>query len=173
MCKCVYRHRLRHQEDRLPPAPDKGDHPEWRQIRDADPEHVQKLRGQLHSWRGIRGAHKGPGQPKGHGTWKQSHLGLSRQKSLVKHLHLLVCWCQTLVTWDGDKLVCVQRGEKANRGWKHWLEGDLLHLVSTYRVTGHNEIHRLQYDHLRGSGRDNDLLSQIDEAAPTLHNLGP
>lgn len=36
---------------------------------------------------------------------------------------------QTLVTWDGDKLVCVQKGEKENRGWRHWIEGDLLHLV--------------------------------------------
>ncbi|KAJ7990576.1 hypothetical protein DPEC_G00301820 [Dallia pectoralis] len=35
---------------------------------------------------------------------------------------------QTLVTWDGDKLVCVQKGEKANRGWKQWIEGDLLYL---------------------------------------------
>ncbi|XP_062329033.1 retinol-binding protein 2-like [Osmerus eperlanus] len=34
---------------------------------------------------------------------------------------------KTLVTWDGDKLVCVQKGEKENRGWKHWIEGDLLH----------------------------------------------
>ncbi|KAL3056972.1 hypothetical protein OYC64_007454 [Pagothenia borchgrevinki] len=34
----------------------------------------------------------------------------------------------TTVTWDGDKLVCVQKGEKANRGWKHWFEGDVLHL---------------------------------------------
>lgn len=43
-----------------------------------------------------------------------------------------VCLCgdnQSLVTWDGDKLVCVQKGEKENRGWKHWLEGDLLYLV--------------------------------------------
>ncbi|XP_034404539.1 LOW QUALITY PROTEIN: retinol-binding protein 2-like [Cyclopterus lumpus] len=40
--------------------------------------------------------------------------------------------CQTLVTWDGDKLVCVQKGEKANRGWKHWIDGDLqLHLEIT------------------------------------------
>ncbi|MGH0174991.1 UNVERIFIED_CONTAM: hypothetical protein FKN15_069757 [Acipenser sinensis] len=35
---------------------------------------------------------------------------------------------KTLVTWDGDKLVCVQKGEKQNRGWKHWIEGDKLHL---------------------------------------------
>ncbi|KAG7237173.1 hypothetical protein INR49_032669 [Caranx melampygus] len=37
----------------------------------------------------------------------------------------------SLVTWDGDKLVCVQKGEKENRGWKHWIEGDLLHLEIT------------------------------------------
>ncbi|XP_030236892.1 retinol-binding protein 2 isoform X2 [Gadus morhua] len=35
---------------------------------------------------------------------------------------------ETLVSWDGDKLVCVQKGEKENRGWKHWIEGDMLHL---------------------------------------------
>lgn len=43
---------------------------------------------------------------------------------------------QTLVSWDGDKLVCVQKGEKENRGWKHWIEGDLLHLV---RSTGRTQ----------------------------------
>lgn len=36
--------------------------------------------------------------------------------------------CQTTVDWEGDKLVCVQRGEKEGRGWTHWLEGDKLHL---------------------------------------------
>ncbi|KAG7474049.1 retinol-binding protein 1-like [Solea senegalensis] len=36
--------------------------------------------------------------------------------------------CQTTVSWDGDKLVCVQRGEKEGRGWTHWLEEDKLHL---------------------------------------------
>lgn len=36
--------------------------------------------------------------------------------------------CQTTVGWEGDKLVCVQRGEKEGRGWTHWLEGDKLHL---------------------------------------------
>uniref|UniRef100_A0A673GP75 Retinol-binding protein 2-like n=1 Tax=Sinocyclocheilus rhinocerous TaxID=307959 RepID=A0A673GP75_9TELE len=36
---------------------------------------------------------------------------------------------KTLVIWDGDKLVCVQKGEKENRGWRQWIEGDLLHLV--------------------------------------------
>ncbi|KPP72645.1 retinoid-binding protein 7-like [Scleropages formosus] len=36
--------------------------------------------------------------------------------------------CQTVVNWDNDKLVCVQRGEKKNRGWTHWIEGNKLHL---------------------------------------------
>ncbi|XP_076828792.1 retinol-binding protein 2-like isoform X2 [Brachyhypopomus gauderio] len=35
---------------------------------------------------------------------------------------------KTVVTWDGDVLVCKQRGEKDNRGWKHWIEGEKLHL---------------------------------------------
>lgn len=37
---------------------------------------------------------------------------------------------QTTVNWDNDKLVCVQKGEKKNRGWTHWMEGDTLYLVS-------------------------------------------
>lgn len=36
---------------------------------------------------------------------------------------------QTTVSWEGDQLVCEQLGEKRNRGWRHWLEGDKLHLV--------------------------------------------
>ncbi|KAG5856271.1 retinol-binding protein 5 [Anguilla rostrata] len=36
--------------------------------------------------------------------------------------------CETTVDWEGDKLVCVQKGEKEGRGWTHWVEGDLLHL---------------------------------------------
>ncbi|XP_066508833.1 retinol-binding protein 2-like isoform X1 [Hoplias malabaricus] len=38
---------------------------------------------------------------------------------------------KTLVQWNGEKLVCVQKGEKENRGWIHWIEGDLLHLEIT------------------------------------------
>ncbi|XP_052386607.1 retinol-binding protein 2-like [Carassius gibelio] len=38
---------------------------------------------------------------------------------------------KTLVTWEGDKLVAIQKGEKANRGWKHWIEDDKLHLELT------------------------------------------
>uniref|UniRef100_A0AAY4BMU9 Cytosolic fatty-acid binding proteins domain-containing protein n=1 Tax=Denticeps clupeoides TaxID=299321 RepID=A0AAY4BMU9_9TELE len=37
--------------------------------------------------------------------------------------------CMTTISWDDDKLVCVQRGEKQNRGWTHWIDGDELHLV--------------------------------------------
>uniref|UniRef100_A0A8C7CJV5 Retinol binding protein 7b, cellular n=1 Tax=Oncorhynchus kisutch TaxID=8019 RepID=A0A8C7CJV5_ONCKI len=36
---------------------------------------------------------------------------------------------QTVVNWDNDKLVCVQKGEKKNRGWTHWIEGDELYLA--------------------------------------------
>lgn len=36
---------------------------------------------------------------------------------------------QSLVTWQGNKLVCEQIGEKKNRGWAHWIEEDKLHLV--------------------------------------------
>nr|AAI07840.1 Retinol binding protein 1b, cellular [Danio rerio] len=36
--------------------------------------------------------------------------------------------CMTTITWDGDKLVCVQKGEVEGRGWTQWIEGDELHL---------------------------------------------
>ncbi|XP_007420161.1 retinoid-binding protein 7 [Python bivittatus] len=36
--------------------------------------------------------------------------------------------CTSVVTWDNDKIVCVQNGEKRNRGWTHWIEGDELYL---------------------------------------------
>ncbi|KAM7337128.1 hypothetical protein ACRRTK_003247 [Alexandromys fortis] len=35
---------------------------------------------------------------------------------------------KTLITWEGNTLVCVQKGEKENRGWKQWVEGDKLYL---------------------------------------------
>ncbi|XP_003495531.4 retinol-binding protein 2 [Cricetulus griseus] len=38
---------------------------------------------------------------------------------------------KTLVTWEGNTLVCVQKGEKENRGWKQWVEGDKLYLELT------------------------------------------
>ncbi|XP_065141627.1 retinoid-binding protein 7a isoform X3 [Paramisgurnus dabryanus] len=36
--------------------------------------------------------------------------------------------CKSLVQWEGNKIVCVQNGEKKNRGWAHWIEDDKLHL---------------------------------------------
>lgn len=39
---------------------------------------------------------------------------------------------QSLITWEGNVLVCVQKGEKENRGWKQWVEGDKLILVSPH-----------------------------------------
>ncbi|MBZ3876476.1 Complement C1r subcomponent-like protein [Sciurus carolinensis] len=41
--------------------------------------------------------------------------------------------CQTIVTWEEEHLVCVQKGEVPNRGWRHWLEGEKLHLELTAR----------------------------------------
>ncbi|CAL8324011.1 unnamed protein product [Merluccius merluccius] len=35
---------------------------------------------------------------------------------------------KSTVTWDGDRLVCEQIGQKKNRGWAHWIEDDKLHL---------------------------------------------
>lgn len=37
---------------------------------------------------------------------------------------------QSLVTWEGDVLVCVQKGEKENRGWRQWVKDDKLYVVS-------------------------------------------
>ncbi|KAF5921908.1 hypothetical protein HPG69_013082, partial [Diceros bicornis minor] len=39
---------------------------------------------------------------------------------------------QALVTWEGDVLMCVQKGEKENYGWRQWVEGDRLYLVSPW-----------------------------------------
>ncbi|XP_024126262.1 retinoid-binding protein 7 [Oryzias melastigma] len=39
--------------------------------------------------------------------------------------------CQTVVNWENDRLVCVQKGEKRNRGWTHWIQGNELHLELT------------------------------------------
>lgn len=40
---------------------------------------------------------------------------------------------QSVVRWEGNKLVCEQIGEKKDRGWAHWIESDKLHLVRTRR----------------------------------------
>ncbi|KAM8927196.1 retinoid-binding protein 7 [Pelodytes ibericus] len=35
---------------------------------------------------------------------------------------------KSIVSWDNGRLICIQNGEKKNRGWVHWIEGDELHL---------------------------------------------
>ncbi|KAG7519050.1 hypothetical protein JOB18_000375 [Solea senegalensis] len=35
---------------------------------------------------------------------------------------------KSLVSWEGNKLVCEQTGVKNNRGWAHWVEDNKLHL---------------------------------------------
>nr|XP_055059117.1 retinol-binding protein 1-like [Misgurnus anguillicaudatus] len=39
--------------------------------------------------------------------------------------------CKTTITWDREKLVCVQKGEIEGRGWTHWIDGEELHLELT------------------------------------------
>lgn len=39
-----------------------------------------------------------------------------------------VYW-QSVVTWEGNRMVCIQKGEKKNRGWAQWIKDDKLHLV--------------------------------------------
>ncbi|KAL6489992.1 hypothetical protein MHYP_G00003370 [Metynnis hypsauchen] len=36
--------------------------------------------------------------------------------------------CVTTVTWDGERLECVQKGEIEDRGWTHWIDEDHLHV---------------------------------------------
>ncbi|XP_043935639.1 retinol-binding protein 1-like [Protopterus annectens] len=50
--------------------------------------------------------------------------------------------CQTTVAWEGDELICVQKGEKQNRGWKHWIVGDLLHLEMTAEGAAAKQVFR-------------------------------
>ncbi|XP_062988306.1 nicotinamide/nicotinic acid mononucleotide adenylyltransferase 3 isoform X4 [Elgaria multicarinata webbii] len=49
--------------------------------------------------------------------WKEEHI-----------LEIVGKFGLTSVTWDGDKLLCVQKGEKEGRGWTQWIEGDEMHL---------------------------------------------
>ncbi|CAN2391003.1 retinol binding [Pristimantis euphronides] len=41
--------------------------------------------------------------------------------------------CKTTVSWEGNKLICVQKGEVPNRGWKQWLDGNTLYAELTAR----------------------------------------
>ncbi|XP_007170180.2 retinol-binding protein 5 isoform X3 [Balaenoptera acutorostrata] len=50
--------------------------------------------------------------------------------------------CQTIVTWEEEQLVCVEKGEVPNRGWRHWLEGETLYLEITARDAVHKQVFR-------------------------------
>ncbi|KAM9071379.1 LOW QUALITY PROTEIN: retinol-binding protein 5 [Megaptera novaeangliae] len=50
--------------------------------------------------------------------------------------------CQTIVTWEEEQLVCVEKGEVPNRGWRHWLEGETLYLEMTARDAVHKQVFR-------------------------------
>ncbi|XP_042353464.1 nicotinamide/nicotinic acid mononucleotide adenylyltransferase 1-like [Plectropomus leopardus] len=54
--------------------------------------------------------------------------------------------CMTTITWEGDKLVCVQKGEIEGRGWTHWVEGDELHLTGGHPAPSPS-VHRLKSTH--------------------------
>lgn len=51
------------------------------------------------------------------------------EKQVVIHAFASLLPVQSLVRWEGNKLICEQTGEKKNRGWAHWIEDDKLHLV--------------------------------------------
>lgn len=54
---------------------------------------------------------------------------------IYDHIFSLTCdLMQTTITWEGDKLVCVQKGEIEGRGWTHWVNGDELHLVRKHQL---------------------------------------
>lgn len=66
-----------------------------------------------------------------------AHLGRKVCRYIDVNLPVLL---QTTVKWEGDKLECVQRGEKKDRGWTHWLQGDELHLVRITPGGGRGEV---------------------------------
>lgn len=61
--------------------------------------------------------------------WSLPHNLKQTEAFFIQSCTPLLVPCQTVVNWENDKLVCVQKGEKKNRGWTHWIEGDELHLV--------------------------------------------
>lgn len=74
-----------------------------------------------------------------HCTALELHTPCMRVSGLLRAPRLLcvdlrspLASAQSLVTWQGNKLVCEQTGEKKNRGWAHWIEDDKLHLVGLW-----------------------------------------
>ncbi|KFO21880.1 Retinol-binding protein 2 [Fukomys damarensis] len=63
---------------------------------------------------------------------------------------------KTLVTWEGDVLVCVQKGEKENRGWRQWVEGNKLYLENKKE----EEEEEKEEEEEEGGEEDNSSWSQ-------------
>ncbi|XP_016049249.1 retinol-binding protein 5 isoform X2 [Erinaceus europaeus] len=61
------------------------------------------------------------------------HLGDHLTVRTLSTFRNYVLEFQTIVTWEEEQLVCVQKGEVPNRGWRHWLEGENLYLELTAR----------------------------------------
>nr|XP_023674605.1 retinol-binding protein 1-like [Paramormyrops kingsleyae] len=62
-------------------------------------------------------------------TFKNYNMDFEVEKEFVEDLSGVDGRkCRTTIKWEGDKLVCMQKGEKEGRGWTHWRDGDLLHL---------------------------------------------
>lgn len=96
-----------------------------------------------------------PWASRGAGLAAGSHLFSPNQDhtfDLLGNLSL-----QALVTWEGDVLVCVQKGEKENRGWRQWVEGDKLYLVSPQSLPGSLPLclHRLRVHLAKGFDKKN------------------
>lgn len=86
--------------------------------------------GRISAWRRLRALPVGKQEPRmAVGTAVAGSGLFSPDQNHVFNLPANVS-LQSLITWEGDVLVCVQKGEKENRGWRQWVEGDKLHLVS-------------------------------------------
>ncbi|KAL6038169.1 hypothetical protein STEG23_030937, partial [Scotinomys teguina] len=66
---------------------------------------------------------------------------------------------KTLIIWEGDTLVCVQKGEKENRGWKQWVEGDKLYLS----VPLTDPLHTPEAHSCQGPWQWGSLLCRADQ----------
>uniref|UniRef100_A0A9L0JTF8 Retinol binding protein 5 n=1 Tax=Equus asinus TaxID=9793 RepID=A0A9L0JTF8_EQUAS len=70
--------------------------------------------------------------------------------------------CQTIVTWEEEQLVCVQKGEVPNRGWRHWLEGENLYLNQAQGMapSTHPNTSWLSYNPILHTGEEGKTFAQ-------------
>lgn len=93
---------------------------------------------------------------------------IARTRLSWDHVFPSTPFFQTTVSWEGDQLVCEQLGEKRNRGWRHWLEGDQLHLVRR----GPGQLAKSQ-SQWAGGGHTLQALSQLCSFLPAPLRLQP